>query len=263
MKITVKLVLVCIGLLGLLFAVFRMKTLVGYLAHRPATTMHQQEADGSLLPSVSEMPIKGLESNQSLATTPQAIANGPKAKPRSVLPTEIRFIPSALSVDCPLLLPLVDSVSNAVLSVDRILKSGAYLVHEFSRSIWLTYEDRANSTAWTIYLYRTNAVVGSVKATVYQDVTLTQKDLSRSFRMSFYPENGKLREFSWGDSHEVFLVMTNGVTDYARDLGDQMGLVMRWDATGNLVSSNVYNWATRGRVIGYGNTNSPPTSVIP
>lgn len=251
MKVTIKLILFFLVLLGLLLAVFRMKPLTGHLAHRPATTMSQQETNGSLLSSVSEMAIKGLESSQSLAITPQATVNGRETIQSAAVPKGIRFTSNVLSIDCPLLLPLVDTVSNAVLSVDRILKAGDYMVHEFSRSIWLTYEDRANSTAWTIFPYRTNAVVGSVEATVYQDAALTQKDPSRSFRMSFYPENGKLREFCWGDSREVIFVYTNSPfsVDYSRHLKEKWALTMRWDATGNLVSSNVYNWATRGRVI--------------
>lgn len=173
------------------------------------------------------------------------------------LPTEIGYKPIAFVNRREELIPVLSAVSNAVLTVDQILRSKEYKVHEFSRTKWLVAEDKERSTVWTIFPYKTNAVIGSVEAVVYQDKALTQKDQTRSFRMSFYPETGTLRDFSWGDKHEVLLILTNGTSDYGRDLSGKMGLVMRWDKQGNLVSSNVYNWAKRGRPIGQ------PQQVLP
>lgn len=237
--------------MGLLLAVFLMRNSNRKPAVRPPATPHEQEAVESVPVAVSETAGKSLTTKESLVTTPRGVSTGRKTPQTSAVPTEITFTPSPLSVESPALLPLVGTVSNAVISVDRILKTGDYRVNEFSRSIWLTSEDRAHSIVWTIFPYRTNNVIGSVEATAYQDATLTQKDPSQSFQMQFDPESGALLKFSWADKHEVLVVQTNDWSvDYARHLDGKKRLVMRWDAKGNLVSSNVYDWATRGRVIG-------------
>lgn len=168
------------------------------------------------------------------------------------LPTGVVYKPIISINRSGVLLPILSAASNAVLSVDGILKSKKYTdVKQFNRTVWLESEDRAQSTVWRISPYGTNAVVGGIKAIVYQDDSLTQRDPARSFQMEFYPDTGCLREFWWDDKHEIIHVQTNGLSgEYAKNLGDNKWLEMRWDNKGNLVSSNVYNWAKRGRVIG-------------
>lgn len=189
--------------------------------------------------------------NKSVISLPQKIAAQPDLSPATSPPSEFAFTLGPLKTEHPNFLSLVATVSNAVLSVDRILKTRKYQLHKYSRSIWLTSEDKASAVMWGIFPSGTNALVGSVEATAYRETSFLQTDPSKSFRMSFYPETGVLREFSWGDSHETLAVYTNGPfsADYSRRLEGSMSLEMRWDANGKLVSSNVYNWATRGRVI--------------
>ncbi len=250
MKTNRKLILAVLLPVGVLMAFFFVETSTRRIAEHPSDSPVIQE------PSQSAPIVVPKTADESLTqkTSPGRGTAGPVAEQSilhtSMVPTELTFTPGMLNVQCAELLPLVNVVSSAVLSVDRILKTRNYRVNEFSRSIWLTSEDKAHSTIWRIFPYKTNAMVVSIEALVYHDAAFTQKDTSRSFRMSFDPETAFLRSFSWDDKHEVLRIMTNGVTDYARNLGGQMGLVMRWDARGNLVSSNVYNWAMRGRVIG-------------
>ncbi|MGI6495055.1 MAG: hypothetical protein ACOX5G_03025 [Kiritimatiellia bacterium] len=240
-------------LAGLLLAAFLMwSTHRKQTARLPAAPHERAAVEG--VPAVAP-EVTGITSteNDSLGFTThtQGVSTVRKTQWKAALPTGITFTAGALGVERPVLLPLVDAVSNAVLSTDRILKAGDYQVNEFGRSVWLTSEDKERLIVWTIFPYRTNNVVGSVEATAYQDATLTLKDPSRSFRMSFHPETGALLSFSWADKHEVLIVRTNNwAVNYARHLKDKKRLVMRWDAQGNLVSSNVYDWAKRGRVIG-------------
>ncbi len=182
----------------------------------------------------------------------------PGTPPTVIVPTGINFKGVKLGTASTQLQPIFDVVSNAVLSVDRILKSKDYQVHEFSRTFWLISEDKGQSTVWKIYPYRTNAVVNSVEAIVYQDAAMTQKDLSKTFQMVFDHDTGSLRAFSWGDKHEVLQILTNGNVDYGRNVGEQKRLTMRWNAQGGLLSSNNYNWAKRGRVI-----SGTPSAGIP
>ncbi len=168
----------------------------------------------------------------------------------SAVPTGIEYKPVASIVRNEKLLEVISVVSNAVLSVDRILESKNYQFREFSRTVWLVAEDKAQSTVWRIFPYRTNAVVGFVEAIVYQDAAMTQKDPARSFQMSFYPETSALRNFSWGDKHEVLFIQTNGASDYGRDLSGKMGLIMRWDKNGKLTYSNAYDRTRLGKPIG-------------
>lgn len=181
-----------------------------------------------------------------------------KAFPESAIPTGIVFNPAAFLVSNANFASILATVSNAVLSVDNILKTKNYKVHEFSRSKWLVAEDKEHATVWTIVPYFTNAVVGSVEAVVYQDVALTQKDLGKSFRMSFYPESGTLHNFSWHDKHEVLFIQTNNSYDYGRSAGGNMGLTMRWDSTGTLIFSNLYDRTKIGKPIG-----GQPQKVVP
>lgn len=260
MKITFRLFVAVLFLIGLLLAVFLARNSNRKPTVRLLVTPHEQEAVDSVPVAVSETAGKSLTTNESLVTAPGIVTAGRETLQTSAVPTEITLPPRPLSVESPALLPLVGTVSKAVLSVDGILKTGDYRVHEFSRSIWLTSEDKAHSIVWTIFPCGTNAVVGSIEATAYQDATLTQKDPSQSFQMQFDPESGALLNFSWADKHEVLVVQTNDWSvDYARHLDGKKRLVMRWDEKGTLVSSNVYDWATRGRVIG-GSSRSNKTS---
>ncbi len=249
MKTAHKLMLTGLLLAGVSMCFFLVKTTTRRIV--------KHSSDGSLIqePPESVHVAVPTATDESLMQKPYSGGEtaGPVAEQidlyTSAVPTELIFKTGLLNVPHAELLSLVRVASNAVLSVDRILKKRNYQVNEFSRSIWLTSEDEAQSTIWRIFPYKTNATVDSIEAIVYHDADFMRKNAARSFRMSFDPETGILRGFSWDDKHEVLRVTTNGMTDYARDLGGQMGLVMRWDAKGTLVSSNVYNWATRGRVI--------------
>lgn len=258
MKIDHKLILAGLLLVGVSMYFVLVKTTTRRIVKHPS--------DGSLIQEPPERVHVAAQTtaDESLMQTPYSggATAGPVADQidlhTSAVPTELIFKTGLLNVPRAELLSIVRVASNAVLSVDRILKTRNYQVNEFSRSFWLTSEDEAQSTIWRIFPYRTNAIVDSIEAIVYHDAEFMRKDAARSFRMSFDPETGVLRSFSWDDKHEVLRVSTNGMADYARDLGDQMGLVMRWDVKGDLVSSNVYNWATRGRVIG-----KTPQTYIP
>ncbi|MGI6495056.1 MAG: hypothetical protein ACOX5G_03030 [Kiritimatiellia bacterium] len=221
-------------LAGLLLAAFLMwSTHRKQTARLPAAPHERAAVEG--VPAVApEITGKTSTENDSLGSTThtQGVSTVRKTQWKAAaLPTGITFTAGALGVERPVLLPLVDAVSNAVLSTDRILKAGDYQVNEFGRSVWLTSEDRERLIVWTIFPYRTNNVVGSVEATAYQDATLTLKDPSRSFRMSFYPNSGELRDFCWADSREVLFVYTNGPfsVDYARRIKGTVSLEMRWD----------------------------------
>lgn len=196
----------------------------------------------TILTSEPKLPITG--SNVITSTTEK------KAFPESAIPTKIDYRPTAYTTSNENLVSILVAVSNAVSSVDHILKAQNYKVHEFGRTKWLIAEDKDQSTVWTIFPYKTNTVVGSVEAVVYQDKALTQKDQTRSFRMSFYPETGTLRNFSWGDKHEVLFIQTNGAFDYGRDISEKMGLVMRWGEKGKLIFSNAYDRTKLGKPIG-------------
>jgi hypothetical protein len=134
-------------------------------------------------------------------------------RPTVTIPAGISFKVVELGAASDQLQPIFDVVSNAVSSVDQLLKSKDYQIHEFSRTTWLIAEDKAHSTVWKIFPHMTNAVVGTVEAIVYQDAAMTQKDLSRTFRMVFDQDTGSLHAFSWGDKHEVMQVLTNGNVD--------------------------------------------------
>ena len=229
MKVKPKLFVVALFLMGLLSAFF----FVGHLAResgiRPPATPHQQEAVGGGAVARAEMVRESSAPNAPPVRDTRSAAVMQENSPSQMIPTGITFMPSALSIEHPVLLPLVDAVSNAVLSVNRILKARDYRVNRFSRSIWLTHEDKAQSIVWAIFPYKTNAVVGSVEAIAYLDAALQQRDVARSFRMSFYPESGVLRDFCWADSREVLFVYTNGPfsIDYARRLEGTLSLEMR------------------------------------
>jgi len=213
-------------------------------------------------------PVRG-KSESALVPSPAPSNAVQNVSTTFVLPTGIDYIISSVNQG-ETLLPILGAVSNAVLSVDRILKSKSYNnIEEFGRTVWLESKDRAQLTVWIISPYRTNAAVGAIKAIVYRDADMTQEDPARSFQVDFYPETGVLRDFWWADNHEVLLFKTNSMSsDYARHLDGKKRLIMRWDVQGNLISSNVYDWTTRGRVIGgVPRTNTPiyrlgPTSAV-
>lgn len=221
------------------------------------------------------MPTNGMEAvKQALPVTPTnpivSVATQ-QISDRPALPTEMVYKPIAPVAGIEVLMPILGVVSNAVLSADRILKSKQYKnVEQFNRTVWLEATDKTQSTIWRITPCGTNPAVGGIKAIVYQDDSFTQRDPARSFQAEFFPDGKSLRMFWWDDSHEMLMAHTNGPFsfDYARDLGGKKSREMRWDQEGNLVSSNVYNWATRGRVIGgTPQTNSPayrfgPTSAV-
>ena len=215
-------------------------------------------------------PLTNMQSKASVGSSvPAPIVEASQPLVAFALPMETRYKPPLHMTSREELSPILRAASNAAATVDRILRSKDYNVEEFSRTAWLVTEDKAQSTVWRIFPYKTNAVVGSVEAVVYQDAALTQRDPTRSFQMSFDPETGTLRGFSWADKHEVLLVQTNGAfVDYARHLEGRKKLAMRWDANGAVVSSNVYDWTTRGRIIGEpSQTNRPrfrlgPTSTV-
>lgn len=173
-----------------------------------------------------------------------------KALPESAIPTGIVFKPTAFLVTNENLASIFAAVSNAVSSVDNILKTQNYKVYEFSRTKWLVAEDKEHATVWRIFPYFTNEIVGSAEVIVYQDMAMTQKDLSRSLEMSFYPD-GMLKKFWWADKHEILRISTNEpYFEYAKRLNGKIWLEIRWDDKGNLVSSNVYDWSKRGKPIG-------------
>lgn len=215
--------------------------------------------------TVVSAPIKP-QTNATLLSAPklpEVVSNvvvpvaGKKALPESVIPTGIVYRSTAFIAGNENFASILAAVSNAVLLVDNILKTQNYKVHEFSRTKWLVAEDKEHSTVWTIHPYRTNAVVGSIEAVVYQDAALTRKDTGKSFRMSFYPESGALRDFWWGDDHEVVCLQTNGACDYGRSAGGNMGLTMRWDSAGKLIFSNRYDRTRLGKPIG----GQPPKAL--
>jgi hypothetical protein len=204
-------------------------------------------------------------------TNPIAPVVTQRVSDKPVLPAEMAYKPIAPVVGNEVLLTIIDVVSNAVLSADRILKSKQYKnVEQFNRTVWLEATDKTQSTIWRIIPCGTNPVVGGIKAIVYQDDSFTQVDPARSFQAELFPDGRSLRMFWWDDSHEMLTAYTNGPfsIDYVRDIGGKKSREMRWDQQGNLVSSNVYNWATRGRVIGgTPQTNRPayrfgPTSAV-
>jgi len=180
---------------------------------------------------------------------------------RSFVPTGISTSQYIHAGQSDMLLPIMHAVSNAVLSVDRILKSKNYKnIEQFGQIIWLESLGKAESTVWRISPTwkiaqgETNAVVGSINATVYSDENLTQVDPSRSYQVVLFPETGALRDFSWSDKHELLRVEPQGKShsgyeNYSKHLGGEIWLQMEWDGVGNLVASNVYDWAVRGRVI--------------
>jgi len=122
--------------------------------------------------------------------------------------------------------------------------------------------DKPQATVWRIIPYSTTAVVTAIQVFVYRDETLTEKDPARSYNIEFIPETGNLRMFWWDDRHEILNVRTGDMAvDYARHLEWKKRLVMVWDRNGNMVSSNIYDWAVRGSVIG--KSPQPKKTTLP
>lgn len=182
-----------------------------------------------------------------------------KALAVPVLPTEVGYKSITSIPQNEVSLPIAGSISNAVRLVDRILKSQHYNTFTgVEQEVRLESVDKEHSTVWRVFPYKTNAVVGHVEAFVYKDAALTNKDPALSFQMSFYPKSGALRDFYYEDKHEMLFVRTNGVVKLARHLGYEKWLIMKWNASGSLVSSNVHDYAVHGRIIfGASQTNAP------
>lgn len=195
---------------------------------------------------------------------------------------ELPFTPSETGVKLTfnfyqgdVLMPIMNTVSNAILSVDKELMAKNYRdVKQFNRTIWLESIDKSQSTVWQIIPTvkitpeGTNLVVGAIKAISYQDPDMTKADPSRSFQIDFFHETGALRSFVWNDHHEVLQVEPlgrshGGYTSYGRTFNATNSLVMSWDEKGGLISSNVYDWTKRGRVISGWTVSNTPIYEVP
>ncbi len=228
---------------------------------------NEMAADAPLVISVPTNIVQSKKVVPSVTVTNTVIsAIVEKSSEKSFMPVEIGYKAGIHFQQGDVLLSIMNAVSNAVLSVDRDLKSQHYRdVKQFNRTVWLESIDKAQSIEWRVIpVVRatpegTNIIVGGIKAIVYHDVGMTQKDPSRSFQMDLYPETGALRSFWWDDKHEVLKGRSDLVSvDYSRKLGGEKSMVMVWDGSGVLVSSNVYDWANRGRAIsGWTVTNTP------
>lgn len=182
------------------------------------------------------------------------------------LPSEIQCDPVANLSHTSELSQITDAIRNAVLSVNRILMSKNYTdVKQFGQTIWLESIDKDQSIVWRITptwrktTESTNAVVGGIKASVFRTTDMKDSDPSRSFTAVFFPTTGALSRFSWDDNHEKLIIEPEGKShsryvNYAKRLEGDIWRQLEWDGSGTLISSNVYNWALRGRVIG-GDTN--------
>jgi len=145
---------------------------------------------------------------------------------------------------------ILAAVKEATQAIDEILKDRRYQIHFHGPSIWLTAEDRSRSTTWRVFPHGTNSVVGSVEAVVFEDAAMRQRDDARSFEAQF-DLDGTLRKFWWKDKHEIFRNHPDrSCVEYARRLEGQTWLNVRRDYAGNVLSSNVYDWSIRGRIIG-------------
>ncbi|NLN02713.1 MAG: hypothetical protein GX174_12540 [Lentisphaerae bacterium] len=166
-------------------------------------------------------------------------------------------VPSAFTTVAPItaaagpeMQSILAVVQDATLAIDGILKDRHYQIHTHGPSIWLTAEDRSRSTTWRVFPHGTNSVVGSVEAVVFADAAMLERDDVRSFEAQF-DLDGTLRKFWWKDKHEIFRNhQDKSCVEYARRLEGQTWLNIRRDYTGNVLSSNVYDWSMRGRIIG-------------
>ncbi len=166
-------------------------------------------------------------------------------------------VPSAFTTVVPItaakgpeMQSILAAVQDATLAIDGILKDRRYQIHTHGPSIWLTAEDRSRSTTWRVFPHGTNNVVGSVEAVVFEDAAMRQGDDARSFEAQF-DLDGTLRKFWWKDKHEIFRNHPDkSCVEYARRLEGQTWLNVRRDYAGNVLSSNVYDWSIRGRLVG-------------
>lgn len=155
-------------------------------------------------------------------------------------------------------------ISNHCDSVDQVLRERQYEVHTVNGNTWVTKTDKDTLTDWTVNLNNPSGGVSSVRARVYTDDKMAENDKARSFSLCFFSD-GNVSKFWREDKSDTLIFYTNDTcsVEYSKRIVDKVFLEMQWDGSGNLLSSNVYNWALRGRVIGYGNTNPPPPSVRP
>jgi hypothetical protein len=181
---------------------------------------------------------------------PPADAEAEATAPRTFeLPIELVLRPFESLRHSPELQPLLEHLSNVSQAVNHILSSGKYRIHRFGRSTLFLSRDESQTTDWQLLPNPTNLTIVAVTAKVYRDPTFTELDPGRSFMMQCDLANGHLRSFEWTDVHEAIDVMTNGVVVYNLTLSNQVCRQLQWDASGELVSSNVYDWAKRGRII--------------
>ncbi len=150
---------------------------------------------------------------------------------------------------------LFADISNHCDSVEQMLREKQYETHTVSGNTWVKKMDKDTLTDWTVNLNNPGGGVSSVRARVYTDDKMTESDKARSFSLSFFSD-GNVSKFWRDDKSDTLIFHTNSTcsVEYSRKIGDEVFLEMRWDGSGNLISSNVYNWALRGRVIG----GSPP-----
>ena len=166
---------------------------------------------------------------------------------KSFLPSEIVCDPVANLSHTGELRPIIEAVSNAVLSVNRDLMSKHYTdIKEFGRTVWLVSIDVSQRTSWRISPTwkmtdeYTNAVVGGIEATVYRDADMKESDPTRSFRAEFFPATGALRMFNWNDKHETMFVEPKGKSHggyvaYAKHLDGEIWRHLEWDGSGTLI----------------------------
>ncbi len=181
---------------------------------------------------------------------PPADAEAEPTAPRTFeLPIELVLRPFRALRHRPELQPLLEHLTNMTHAVNHILRSGKYRIHRFGRSTLFLSRDESQATDWQLSPNPTNLTIVAVTARVYRDPTFIELDPGRSFMMQCDPATGDLRSFEWTDVHEAIDVMTNGVVVYNLTLSNQVCRQLQWDASGELISSNVYDWAKRGRII--------------
>lgn len=201
-------------------------------------------------------PMQPTEVDQlAAAEQPRQEAALHSTQSRALRPTPT--VPSAFAPVLPITVAvgpemqsILAAVQDAASAIDGILRTRNYQIHTHGPSIWLTAEDRSRSTTWRIFPHGTNDAVGSLEAVVFEDAAMRQSDDARSFEAQF-DLDGTLRKFWWKDKHEIFRNHPDkSCVEYARRLEGQTWMNVRRDYAGNVLSSNVYDWSVRGRIIG-------------
>lgn len=243
-------------ILGILFVVTarvtRRQAIHGPSVHRSDPQNPQESSGAAPLPTNAGTAAHPV-SSVSPADSPTPVVD-PRGPAMPTLPTGMRYMPPAAVSGGEVLLPILDVVSNAVLRVNRMLDTRQYRVVELfggGGSVWLEVTDSEKATIWRLTPFGTNQAVAVIRRMVFADDSFSRKDRERSFQAHFDPETGRLRKFMWEDAHEALFVQTNGpfAVDYARRLEGNLELLMRWNHSGHLVSSNVYNRANWGGAV--------------